>query len=117
MSERRTPSWTAPLDEPFRSDPSFSRSVAASADAFVLTVIAAVAAVLMRLSGAGVGLVVLPFVLPVLLLALALAAARRFHREVVVASQVSSESWRDRERQAVATVFLPALVRNRISRG
>jgi hypothetical protein len=121
MSERGTPTWTERLDEPFRSDPSFSRSVRASADAFALTVVAVVAAVTLQLSGARPTLVVLPFAAPVFLLAMALVAAHRFHHAVDSAGGMSDEqparAWRDRERQAVARSFGPALIRNRMSHG
>jgi hypothetical protein len=118
MSEPSTPSWTERLDEPFRSDRWFSRSVAASADALVLTVLAAVAAVLLGLSDVSAVLVVLPFAAPLVLLAFSFAAARRFHRDAVVegfAAEDAAVSWRIRERRAVASVFAPALLRNRFS--
>ena len=115
MSDQGTP-WTTSLDEPFRSSTAFSRSVAASADALLLTVLATVVGVALRLNGAGVWTVALPFAGPVVLLGSALLAARAFHRGVVVESDGSGPSWRDQERQAVARVFGPALVRNRLPR-
>jgi hypothetical protein len=118
MSEPSTPSWTERLDEPFRSDRAFSRSVAASADALLLIVVAAIAAVLLGWAHAPLGIIVLPFLAPLALMGWSLLAAREFHRDLAdeaVSSEEARVSWRVRERQAVASVFGPALIRNRFS--
>ena len=104
------------MDEPFRSSTAFSRSVAASADALLLTVLATIVGVALRLNGAGTWTVALPFAGPLVLLGSALLAARSFHRGVAVESGSTGPSWRDQERQAVARVFGAALVRNRLPR-
>jgi hypothetical protein len=113
MSDPGT-AWTTSLDEPFRSSTAFSRSVAASADALLLTVLATIVGVALRLNGAGPWTVALPFIGPLVMLASALLAARAFRRGVVAEPDGSGRSWRDQERQAVARVFGPALVRNRL---
>ncbi len=115
MSDQGTP-WTTSLNEPFRSSKAFSRSVAASADALLLTVLATIVGVALRLNGAGVWTVALPFLGPMVLLGSALLAARAFHRGVTFDPDGAGPSWRDQERQAVARVFGPALLRNRLSR-
>lgn len=104
--------------EPFRSDPQFWRSVCASADAVLLLAIAVLAAVVLRLNGAGTVVVLLPFTLPGIFLARAAASSSRFHRShqplsTLVDTAQGEQSWRDAERIAVAAVFGRALVSRR----
>ena len=118
MSAAAPPELGQRVAEPFRSDPDFWRSLCASADAVVLLALAVAVAVALRLFGAPVGLVWLPFVLPAVLLVRAAAAGSRFHRaqepRPAVVDTVHGElSWRDAERSAVAAAFGRALVRGR----
>jgi hypothetical protein len=107
--------------EPFRSDEDFWRSVCASADAALLLVVAAAASVVLRLTGAGIGFVWLPFAVPMAFLVRAAVSGLRFHRgherPSVVETPRGGQSWRDAERGAVATVFGRALVRGRLQSG
>jgi hypothetical protein len=106
------------LAEPFRSDPRFWRSVCASADAVVLLAVAVAGAVVLRLSGAGTVVVLLPFILPGIFLVQAAVSSARFHRAhqplpARVDTTRGEQSWRDAERTAVAAVFGRALARGR----
>jgi hypothetical protein len=91
--------------EPFQSDPRFWRSVAASADALIMFVVALPVAWLV---GPRIGVYLL--LVPVALL----VRAGRLGRESARASRsVVGASWRDAERQAVARAFVPVLLRPR----
>lgn len=118
MSASISPDLGESVAEPFRSDPEFWRSVAASADAVVLLAAAVVVAAVLRLAGAPVAVVWLPFALPVIFLVRAAVTASRFHRAhdplpALVDTARGEQSWRDAERAAVATSFGRALVRRR----
>jgi len=104
--------------EPFCSDPDFWRSVCASADAVVLLAVAVVAAGSLRIAGASMAFVWLPFALPAAFLFRAAVSSSRFHRghsplPGLVDTPQGEQSWRDAERTAVATVFGRAFVRSR----
>ena len=116
MSASSSPDLGEGVAEPFRSDPEFWRSVCASADAFVLLVVAVAGSALLGLAGAG--LAWLPLVLPSIFLARAAVSGYRFHRgqaplPAVVDTVRGELSWRDAERTAVAAVFGRALIRSR----
>jgi hypothetical protein len=116
MSASMSPDLGENVAEPFRSDPDFWRSVCASADAFVLLVVAVAGSALLGL--AGVGLAWLPLVLPAIFVVRAAVAGYRFHRgHAPLAARVDTVrgelSWRDAERAAVAAVFGRALIRRR----
>jgi hypothetical protein len=112
------PAWADPVAEPFRRDPAFWRAVYASADALALIVVAGAASVLIGRLGGSPVVSVVPFLLPLLFLGWALMASYRSSR----ASRVwfrrhdgdGLSTWRESERQAVASVFVRALVRNRL---
>jgi hypothetical protein len=91
--------------EPFQTDPRFWQSVAASADALLLFVVAVPVAVVI---GSVWSVIVL--VAPVLLLVRAGLLGRASARDSRV---VLGEGWRDAERQAVARVFVALLLRPR----
>ena len=118
MSASMSPELGQRVAEPFRSDPDFWRSVCASADAVLLLGLAVVGAVVLRLTGAATGVVLLPFALPVIFLVRAAMSGNRFHRgheplPAVVETSHGELSWRDAERSAVAASFGRALVRGR----
>jgi hypothetical protein len=94
------------LDEPFRSDPDFARSVAASADGLVAVVVAVVLTAVFGAIGA------LAFLLPVGLFVVAGVTGRRSARRSRAAVG-DARTWRDAERRAVAAVFVRALLRRR----
>jgi hypothetical protein len=90
--------------------------VCASADAFVLLVVAAVGSALLGLTGAS--LAWLPLALPAIFLVRAAVSGYRFHRgHAPLPAHVDTArgqlSWRDAERAAVAAVFGRALIRRR----
>jgi len=104
--------------EPFRSDPEFWRSLCASADAVALLAVAVACAALLRLTGAGTILVLVPFALPGIFLVRAAASSSRFHRRhrplpALVDTSQGEQSWRDAERTAVAAAFGRSLLRSR----
>jgi hypothetical protein len=116
MSASSSPDLGEGVAQPFRSDPEFWRSVCASADAFVLLVVAVACSALLGLAGAG--LAWLPLVLPAIFLVRAAASGYRFHRghaplPALVDTARGELSWRDAERSAVAAVFGWALMRRR----
>jgi hypothetical protein len=116
MSASSSPDLGEGVAQPFRSDPEFWRSVCASADAFVLLVVAVACSALLGLAGAG--LAWLPLVLPAIFLVRAAASGYRFHRghaplPALVDTARGELSWRDAERSAVAAVFGRALMRRR----
>ena len=131
------PTWAEPVSDPFRRDPAFWRAVFASADALVLIVVAGLASWLVGRLGGSALLSVVPFLLPLLFVGWAVVASSRssrasrvwFRRQAVSADTASTAStasttetadpaglstWRDAERQAVASVFVRALFRNRL---
>jgi hypothetical protein len=116
MSTSSSPDLGEGIAEPFRSDPEFWRSVCASADAFVLLVVAVAGSALLGL--AGVGLAWLLLVLPAIFVVRAAVAGYRFHRgHAPLPARVDTVqgelSWRDAERRAVAAVFGRSLIRRR----
>jgi hypothetical protein len=110
------PQWADAVPEPFRQDPSFWRSLFASADAALLLVAAAAAAWLLGRAGLAPGWALLPFVLPAAFAVQAVVTGRRSSRASRVWFRQHDGDWRDSERQAVAAVFLHAVVRNRFRR-
>ena len=100
---------TAPVDEPFRSDPAFWSSMATCVDALLAVVFAAVVAVVISIFGGGTW-ALLPF-------AVAAAAVIRAGRASTRSSRDNRTrfpdhaTWREAERRAVAAAFLPALRR------
>lgn len=118
MNLDELPAWAEPVAEPFRRDPAFWRAVFASADALVLVVVAFVASMLVgRLGGSALASLV-PFLVPLLFVGWAMVSSSRSSR----ASRVwfrrqdgdGLATWRDAEREAVASVFVRALLRNRL---
>jgi len=113
------PSWADPVGEPFRRDPAFWRAVFASADSAVLIVAATAASVLLGRAAAPVAVAMAPFALPAVFVFWAVVNSLRSSR----ASRVwfrrrgpdDLATWRDRERSAVASVFVHALLRNRLT--
>ena len=113
------PRWADPVADPFRRDPAFWRAVFASADSAVLLVVAGAASVVLGRAGAGTPAAMLPFAVPLGFVAWAVVASYNSSR----ASRVwfrrrgpdALASWRDSERRAVASVFLHARVRNRLT--
>jgi hypothetical protein len=113
------PSWADPVADPFRRDPSFWRAVFASADSSVLIVVAGAACVGLGRLGASPGVAMAPFALPLVFVVWAVVASSRSSR----ASRVwfrhrgpeGLATWRDSERRAVASVFVHALLRNRLT--
>jgi hypothetical protein len=111
------PAWADPVGDPFRRDPSFWRAVYASADALVLIAVAAVSTALLNHAGAGPLLAMAPFLLPLAFVAVAVASSYRSSRasRVWFRRHGDDATWRDSERRAVASVFVRALVRNRLT--
>lgn|GEM_PF-3496873 len=113
------PMWADPVGDPFRRDPSFWRAVFASADSAVLIVVAGGASVLLGRVGAPVAVAMAPFAVPLVFVVWAVVASSRSSR----ASRVwfrhrgadGLATWRDSERRAVASVFVHALLRNRLT--
>jgi hypothetical protein len=95
------------IDEPFRSDGTFWAGLDASADALLALLAAAVAGVVLALTGAG-GWAALPFVVPAGLVVRATAISRAASRRNQ-AEFPDRRAWRDAERTAVAAVFLRVL--------
>jgi hypothetical protein len=112
------PTWADPVAEPFRRDPAFWRAIFASADSAVLIVVAGVASVVIGRLGGGTMLAMAPFAVPLVFVGWAVVCSYRSSR----ASRVwfrrrgteDNHSWRDSERTAVASVFVRALLRNRL---
>jgi hypothetical protein len=103
--------WASDVAEPFRSDHEFWTSLAASADALISLVVAAVAAVVLALTGAHLWSVV-PFAVPAALA----ARAAWISRSSSLRSQAAfadRDTWRDAERTAVAATFFRAVRRRR----
>lgn len=101
--------WTTSVDEPFRGDEQFWRSVAASMDALAALVVAVVVFALVG------GLSVVFFVAPVLLLVVA-GVHGRASSAVTRPSYATRDEWRDAERRAVASAMRGALTRRRFRR-
>jgi hypothetical protein len=112
------PAWADPVADPFRRDPAFWRAVFASADSLVLIVVACASTALLDHLGASPLLAMAPFLLPLAFVAVAVTSSYQSSR----ASRVwfrrldadGLATWRDSERRAVATVFVHALLRNRL---
>jgi predicted LPLAT superfamily acyltransferase len=112
------PTWADPVADPFRRDPAFWRAVFASADSAVLIVVAGVASVLIGTLGGGTLLAMAPFAAPAVFVGWAVVCSYRSSR----ASRVwfrrraadDPDAWRDSERTAVASVFVHAVLRNRL---
>ena len=113
------PGWAEPVAEPFRRDPAFWRAVYASADALVLVVVAGVVTLILGRMGVATVVALTPFVLPLIFVGWALLAGYRSSRasRVWFRTQGGGDlvAWRESEREAVASVFPRALVRNRIA--
>ena len=113
------PSWADPVAEPFRRDPAFWRAVFASADSAVLIVAAAGGSVLLGRVGAATPVTMAPFLVPLVFVVWAVESSLRSSRASRVwfrrRGQDDLASWRDRERSAVASVFVHALLRNRLT--
>jgi hypothetical protein len=107
--------WSDDVAEPFRSDRDFWASVAASADALLATVLAAVAATALALT-VGDAWPLLPFVVPAGLLVHAARCGRLSARRSRDAF-AGPEQWRAAERRAVAQVFGRVLLRRRTPGG
>lgn len=106
-AERTTDPRRSGVAEPFASDPAFWTSMTASVDAFLATVVAAAAAVALRLSAAGAWILV-----PFLVAAALIARAGMLNARSSRASRGRFDdprTWRDAERQAVAAAFVPVL--------
>ena len=136
MNLETLPTWAEPVADPFRRDPAFWRAVFASADALVLIVVAGLACWLVGRLGGSTLLSIVPFLLPLLFVGWALVSSSRssrasrvwFRRQAsldafaIVDDTVDDNTvdkgglstWRDAERQAVASVFVRALFRNRL---
>ena len=99
------------VDQPFCSDPDFWTAVAASADAFVALLAAAVVATGLALTVDGAWSLA-AFVLPLPLLVRAAQRGRASSRRTKLAF-ADRLDWRDAERQAVARSFGTALRRRR----
>jgi hypothetical protein len=112
------PTWAEPVTDPFRGDPAFWRAVYASADALVLIVVAGLVSYVLGRLGAGTVLAMAPFVLPAVFVAWAVSSSLRSSRVTQVwFRRLDAEGLatrRDSERRAVASVFLHAVVRNRL---
>jgi hypothetical protein len=103
--------WASEVAEPFRSDRDFWRSVAASADALITVVAAAVVAVALALAHE-TGWALLPFAFPAALMVRAGLVSRGSSRRNQGAF-ADRRTWRDAERAAVAAVFFKVLRRHR----
>jgi predicted LPLAT superfamily acyltransferase len=112
------PTWADPVADPFRRDPAFWRAVFASADSAVLIVAASAAALVIGRMGSGTLVAMAPFLAPLAFVAWAIVSSYRSAR----ASRVwfrrlgndGQATWRDSERRAVASVFVHAVLRNRL---
>ncbi len=102
----RVTAWTSDAPQPFADNADFWRSVAASVDALLAFVLAAVVTVLAGPIGA------VAFIVPVALLARAAVTGSRSERETRPAFSGRNE-WRLAEREAVASVLAKAVVRKR----
>lgn len=107
------------MPDPFRRDPAFWRAVFASADALGLIVVAGLASWLVARLGGSAKPTVVPFLLPLLFVGWAVVSSSRSSRASRVWFRRQSETaglstWRHAERQAVASVFVRALFRNRV---
>ena len=105
--------FSADVPEPFRSDPGFWSSVAASADALLLTIPAIGLGVLLVFT-AGPAWSPLPFLAPAAMLVRAGVRGRDSARR----SQqrfANRREWRDAERGAVAAVFVRVMRRPRLA--
>jgi hypothetical protein len=100
--------------EPFRSDPRFWRSVAASAGAAFALVLAVAVAVPLALTVGGLWCLV-PFAVPAVFLVRAALTGRASARANRAAFGSKSE-WREAERQAVVQAFRSAMTRRRSDR-
>ena len=113
------PAWAEPVADPFRRDPAFWRAVFACADAAVLLVLAGAASALLTRAGTGMLPALAPFAAPLGFSVWAAVSGYRSSRASRVwfrhRGQDGLASWRDSERRAVASVFLHALVRNRLT--
>jgi hypothetical protein len=113
------PRWAEPVAEPFRRDPAFWRAVYASADALVLVLVAGIAALVLGRAELGVAICLLPFAVPLFFVGWALLSGFRSSRASRVWFRTQGEedlaAWRDSEREAVARVFLRAVLRNRLT--
>ena len=141
MNLETLPTWAEPVADPFRRDPAFWRAVFASTDALVLIVVAGLACWLVGGLGGSTLLSIVPFLLPLLFVGWALVSSSRssrasrvwFRRQAGLdafaivddtvddntvddkaADKDGLSTWRDAERQAVASVFVRALFRNRL---
>ena len=122
MNLEALPTWAEPVADPFRRDPAFWRAVFASADALVLIVVAGLASWLVGRLGGSAILSAVPFLLPLLFVGWAVVSSSRssrasrvwFRRQCDEADTDGLSTWRDAERQAVASVFVRALFRNRL---
>ena len=98
--------WTSDAPEPFAGNADFWRSVAASVDALVTFVVAAVVTILAGPLGA------VAFAVPVALLIRAAVTGRRSEGQTRP-SFADRNAWRLAERQAVGRVLVKAVVRKR----
>ena len=91
--------WAERVDEPFRSNRSFWRSLSASLAAVVALVVASVVSAVVG------GAALAAYAVPVVLLAVAATLARS--SSAVTRPQFAThEQWRDAEREAVARALL-----------
>lgn len=97
------------VDEPFRSDRQFWAGLAASADAVVSLVAAIGVAAVLVLTGER-GWAFLPFLVPAVLAARAAVISWSSSRRSQAAFE-DRRAWREAERTAVATAFVPVLRR------
>jgi hypothetical protein len=95
------------VEEPFRSDGEFWRSLAASADAFITVIAAAAVCTVLVITGAGLWASV-AFVVPAGFVIRAVTVARASSRHSQAAFD-DRRAWRDAERTAVASGFIPVL--------
>jgi MFS superfamily sulfate permease-like transporter len=98
--------WTSDAPQPFAGNADFWRSVAASVDALLTFVVAAVVTVLVGLIGA------VTFAVPLALLVRAAVTGRRSEGQTRP-TFADRNAWRLAERQAVGSVLAKALVRRR----
>jgi hypothetical protein len=101
--------WASGIAEPFRSDQEFWSSLAASADALVSLAAAIAIAVILVLEGQRAWSIV-PFVAPAGMAVRAALISRSSSRRNRDAFN-DRRTWRDAERNAVATAFLKVLRR------
>ena len=118
MNLDELPTWADPVADPFRRDPAFWRAVFASADSVVLIVAAGAASVLIGRLGGGLLVSTVPFLAPLAFVGWAVVSSYRSSRASRVWFRRQGEdgraAWRDSERRAVASVFVHALLRNRL---